>query len=465
MKKILAALLLAGCANSLQADAIDDYVNAEMARERIPGVALAIVRHGELMRAQGFGFANIEHRVPVHPDTVFQSGSIGKQFTATAVMLLVEEGKLRLDESIRTYLPDSPRWWAPITLRHLLTHTSGLAGDPGLDMRADYTEEQFLKLIYKQPQDFPAGQRWSYSNTGYVVLGIVIGKVSGEFYADFLKKRVFEPLGMHTAQLIDDRGIVPNRASGYEVTPAAIRNQEWASPTVNSTADGSLYLTVLDYAKWDAGLLAGKILKPESWAQIATPVTLNSGKTYPYGFGWMLEKYAGQDVRKHSGSWQGFTTFIIRYLGDEITVIVLTNSDRGTPTRIARQVAGLYEPKLAAPAAAPIEESNPKVTADVRGLLERITAGKAERAEFANDPSKEEFAAAMTGAQQELQALGALLEIKLFEQTELGDDQYYRYRLRYEKGMREVNVGFNPEGKVASIELATVTAWDEPLSQ
>jgi CubicO group peptidase (beta-lactamase class C family) len=158
MRKIMAALLLAGCANTLQADAIDDYVTAEMARERIPGVALAIVKHGELMRAQGYGFANIEHRVPVHPDTIFQSGSIGKQFTSTAVMLLVEDGKLRLDESIRTDLPDSPKWWAPITLRHLLTHTSGLAGDPAIDLHTEYTEEQLLKVLYKQPQDFPAGQ-------------------------------------------------------------------------------------------------------------------------------------------------------------------------------------------------------------------------------------------------------------------------------------------------------------------
>src|SRR5688572_19363970 len=143
-KKLLAVFLYAGVATGARADAIDDYVNAEIARYNVPGLALAIMRHGQLVRAQGYGFANLEHRVPVHPDTLFKSGAVGKQFTAVAVMFLVEDGKLRLDESVRKYLPDAPPTWAPITVRQLLNHTSGLPPYPDGEFRRDYTDDELL---------------------------------------------------------------------------------------------------------------------------------------------------------------------------------------------------------------------------------------------------------------------------------------------------------------------------------
>src|SRR6185295_6850667 len=170
MKKFLVAVLFAGFAGGARADAIDDYINAEMARQHVPGLALVIMKHGQLVRTQSYGFANLEYHVPVHPDTLFQTGAIGKQFTAVAVMLLVEDGKLRLDESIRTYLPDAPRSWAPITIRHLLNHTSGLPTNPNGDIRREYSDDELLKGIYKQEPNFPAGSRWSYSNNAYVTL-------------------------------------------------------------------------------------------------------------------------------------------------------------------------------------------------------------------------------------------------------------------------------------------------------
>lgn len=460
--KLFSVLAALAATAPLHADAIDDYVNAEIARQRTPGAALAIIQHGELVRAQGYGYANIEHHVPVHPDTIFQSGSIGKQFTSTAIMLLVEDGKLKLDESIRTYLPEAPKSWQPIKLRHILTHTSGIAGDPGFDLRRDYTDEELLKIIYGLKLEFPPGERWSYSNSGYALLGLLVKRVSGEFYGDVLAKRVFGPLHMQTARVISDNDIVMNRAAGYEVTDKGIRNQEWVAPTGNSTADGSLYLTVLDYAKWDAGLLAGKILKPQSWAEVYTPVRLASGKTYPYGFAWALEKFAGQEVHQHGGSWQGFKTFFIRYLGDEISVVVLTNSTRGEPERIARTVAGLYNPKLALPPGAPIENRDPATTARVKRQVLLLADGKLDTSDFVKLPP-EDYKRVTEYFGPRIKEAGTLEELRLFGMTERGDDRVYRYRGRFEKGVLAINATLDPSGKLSSLTVNPEIAWDAPL--
>jgi CubicO group peptidase (beta-lactamase class C family) len=464
MTKLLAVLLLAGLTASVRADAIDDYIKAEIARQNVPGLALAIMRHGELVRVQGYGIANLEHSVPVHPDTIFKSGALGMQFTAVAAMLLVEDGKLSLDDSVRKYLPEAPRTWAPITIRTLLNHTSGLPSFPNGEFRTDYTDEQLLGIIYQQELNFPAGTRWKFSYAGYVTLGLLINRVSGEFYADLLAKRVFAPLGMQTARLIDELAVIRNRAAGYELRDGELRNAEWVSPTANSTADGSLYLSALDYARWDAGLQGGKILKPESWAEIARPARLASGRDYPYGLGRFLERSADQEAWRHSGSWQGFQTFIVRYLGDELTVVALANGESGDPARIARHVAGMLDPKFAQPPGAPIEDREPQVTERLKALLERIAAGHANYKDF-TFVSKQEFAEVMSVYQSTLKPLGALRELALFARKELGDDQVYRYRARYDQGLLEVNLSYAPNSKVADLDLVPARDWDAPIQQ
>jgi CubicO group peptidase (beta-lactamase class C family) len=239
--------------------------------------------------ARGYGLANVEHQVPVKPETIFQSGSMGKQFTATAVMMLVEEGKLSLDDKITKFFTDAPEAWRNITVRHLLTHTSGMTDYPqDFDLRRDYTEDELYARIKPIPLAFQPGEKWSYSNLAYVMLGLLIHKVSGKFYGDFLQERVFQPLGMTTARVISEADIVPNRAAGYRVTNGQLKNQSWVSPSLNTTADGALYLTVYDMAKWDAALYTEKLLKRSSLEEMWTPVKLNDGKTHPYGFGWAL---------------------------------------------------------------------------------------------------------------------------------------------------------------------------------
>ncbi|HTR67533.1 MAG TPA: serine hydrolase domain-containing protein [Terriglobales bacterium] len=339
---------------------VDKAVLAEMKQQRIPGLALGVYRDGQIVRVQGYGLANIELNVPVKPETLFQSGSVGKQFVSMAIMMLVEEGKVNLEDSITNYFPDAPATWKPIRVKNLLSHTSGLAEyesdertKPGAPfyLRLDHTEPELLKMIEAMPIENAPGDKWAYRNTNYVLLGMLIHKVTGEFYADFLTQRIFKPLGMNSTRLISEADIIPNRAAGYQIEKGELKNQDWVSPTYNSTADGALYFNVLDLAKWDAALYTEKLVKKSSLDQMWTVFKLNDGKPNPghYGFGWDIDEVNGHRVLEHGGAWQGFTCFIARYLDDKLTVVALTNldSDHSKPAKIVHAVAGMYDPALA----------------------------------------------------------------------------------------------------------------------
>jgi CubicO group peptidase (beta-lactamase class C family) len=345
-----------------QVASIDKYVTAEMGRERIPGSAVGIYRRGQILLAKGYGLADVELSVPVRPETIFQSGSTGKQFVSAVVMMLVEEGKVGRDDSIVKYFPNAPATWKPILIKNLLSHTSGLAeyeadertGPKGpFYLRLDYTEDELLEKTEALPIEFQPGEKWDYRNTNYLLLGIMIHKVTGKFYADYLAERIFKPLGMTSTRLISDADIIPNRSSGYELHDDKLQNQDWVSPTFNSTADGTLYFNVLDLAKWDEALYGTRLLKQSSLDRIWTVFALNDGKPNPanYGFGWEMNTLNGHKVIEHGGAWQGFTCDISRYVDDSLTVVVLTNLDAGhaRPTRIAHTVAGLVNPALMPP--------------------------------------------------------------------------------------------------------------------
>ena len=355
---VIALLLVTGAlAQAREGDAtsarVDSVVEAQRKSQKIPGVSLAVCRDGRIVKAAGYGLANVEWDIPVTPETIFQTGSVGKQFTATAVMMLVEEGKLGLDDKIVKFIPEAPATWNDVTVRNLLTHTSGIADYGGeedtmgkgvINFRKDYTEEELVQAFAKMPKDFPAGQKWSYSNTGYVLLGVIIHRVTGEFYGDFLQERIFGPLGMTSTRIISEADIVPQRSSGYRLVKGEWKNQEWVAPTLNTTADGALYTNVLDLAKWDAALYTTKLIKRSSLDAMWTPVKLTNGETYPYGFGWDLASKDGRRAVSHDGAWQGFTMSITRYLDERLTVIVMTNldSDNSKPEVIVDEVARIY---------------------------------------------------------------------------------------------------------------------------
>lgn len=345
---LLGVLLFTAMARIAAADRVSDFVNAYLKRKQIPGCALMVRHNGKVVLAAGYGFANLEHNVPVTPQTVFQSTSVGKQFTAMAVMILIEEKKLDLDDSISKYL-DLPNAWSAITVRHLLTHTSGLGDYPEkFSLQQDYTEDDLLNMIKAQPLGFAAGEKSSYSNLGYVILGILIHKVSGEFYGDLLQKRVFTPLGMSHTRVISEADIIPNRAAGYRLKDGTLKNQEWVAPSINTTADGSLYFTIEDIAKWDEALEKRKILSKAGVEQLWTPVSLNDGSAAPYGFGWHIAKTdSGHRLVEHGGAMQGFAAYIGRYPDDRLSVAALCNRAGARAGYIAKSVAGFYVPALA----------------------------------------------------------------------------------------------------------------------
>lgn len=326
---------------------VDTHVQSEMRTQQIPGLSLAVMESGRIVLAKGYGVSNVESQVPVKQETIFQSGSMGKQFTATAVMMLVENGKVALEDKITKYFTNAPASWTNVTVRHLLTHTAGFTGYPKeFDLRRDYTEDELLQRIAAIPLEFTPGEKWSYSNLGYVTLGILIHRVSGEFYGDFIQERIFKPLDMRTARVISEADIVPNRAAGYRLVQGKLKNQEWVSPTMNTTADGSLYLSVLDMAKWDAALYTDKILKKSSLNEMWTPVRLNNDQAQGYGFGWSLGEIRDHRVVEHSGAWQGFKSHIARYPEQGLTVVVFVNLVEADVTKIAHTIATFYRPEL-----------------------------------------------------------------------------------------------------------------------
>ena len=366
---------------------IDSFITTQMAHQKIPGLAVGIYSRGQILLAKGYGQANVELSVPVKAGTIFQSGSVGKQFVSAAIMILVEEDKLSLDDSIAKYLPDAPAAWKPILIKNLLSHTSGLAeyeseertGPKGpFYLRLDFTEDELLTRIEALPVEAAPGEKWDYRNTNYVLLGILIHKVTGKPYYEFLSERIFKPLGMTSTRLISDRDIILNRAAGYEIEDGQLKNQEWVSPTFNSTADGTLYFNVIDLAKWDDALYGAQLLKQSSLDRMWTVYLLNDGKPNRagYGFGWSIGKQNDHKRIEHGGAWQGFTCDISRYPDDNLTVVVLTNLAGANPGLIAQITAGLTDPLLLPPKLVPIADTQPAIAASLAKLLDQLMAGE-----------------------------------------------------------------------------------------
>lgn len=446
---------------------VDAFVQSELQRQHIPGAAVGVYRDGKLTKAQGYGLANVEWEATVTPDTIFQSGSVGKQFTATAVMMLMEEGKVGLEDPIKKYFPDAPETWNDIKVHNLLSHTSGLSeyetgprtkvGGP-FYIRMDFTEDELYKKIAEMPMDFKTGEDWSYRNTNYVLLGILIHKVTGKCYGDFLQERIFRPLGMSRTRIISDEDIIPRRSAGYRLVKGELKNQEWVSPTLNSTADGALYFTVEDLQKWDAALYTEKLLKKASLERMWTVEKLNNGKPNKanYGFAWEINNVNGHRVIEHGGAWQGFTTYIARYLDDRLTVVALTNLDSGhsNPKKITSGVAAIYNPALKPAEEKPMEDKEPQITQMVRELLGGIVDGKAKPEQFTEELRKRLFPEEIQELGPALKEFGELRALELMERTEEGERRNYRYRAKYPNLTLMISVGLTKDNKVAALNFS-----------
>jgi len=324
-------------------DPVDEFVHAEMERQHIPGLSLAVVRDGAMIKTQGYGLANVELAVPAEADTVYQLGSISKQFIAAGIMLLAEEGRMKLDASIREYLPDAPETWKAITIRHLLTHTSGLVQNDPLGLYEPARETQVLKAIAPLNLSSEPGEQFSYSNAGYNILALALEKVAGQRWDEFLSERVFKPLGMSATRRFSLTDIVERRAATYAFK-AVLSN---ISPTPRDLAAGGLLTTVGDLAKWDIALYGEKVLRRDSIDQMFTPAKLKDGTPAAfqgagYGFGWQVGALDGRRFVAHVGTRFGSVAYVIRYLDQHLGIAVMSNLDATRAMPIATGVARLY---------------------------------------------------------------------------------------------------------------------------
>lgn len=438
---------------------IDRYVQSEMQRQKIPGLSLAILRNGKIELLKSYGLANVEHQVPVKPETVFQSGSIGKQFTAAAIMILVQDGKLSLDDPISKFFPDVPATWSKITVRHLLNHTSGM-GDypPEIELQRNYTEDQLFAAFKKAPLQFEPGADWDYSNEGYVMLGILIRKVTGKFYGDFLQERIFRPLGMTTARVISEADIIPNRAAGYRLVDGQLKNQEWVSPSTNTTADGSLYFTILDLAKWDAALYTNRPLQQSTLAQVWAQTKLKDGPIRPYGFGWHTGVLHDRRVVFHGGAWQGFKSSITRFLDDKLTIIFFANSWDTNDFKLTRGLAAIFYPEFKLPRLERIDDRDREATALAHRVLMQIAKGGPDpnllTAELRTELSPQRVKTLRDTINSLSLPVAVVHLSEVVERRDEGGLRVYRYLLIDLGQTLSCTIKLTRDGKIASLDLA-----------
>ena len=331
-------------------DAVDDYIKKAMSRQHIPGLSLVVVRDGKVVKAKGYGLASLELGVPASPETVYELASATKPFVATAIMLLVQDGKIGLEDKVSKYLDETPEAWKSVTIRHLLSHTSGIK-DYSSDLRRafpyDTSPEKFAQEVMRESLNFAPGKKWAYSNTGYVLLSMVVLKASGKSYDAFLQERVFKPLGMKATRRDSPDEVVPNRAAGYLwVGGGGLRNADFLKYLMMNQGDGGILSTAPDLAKFDAALSTDRLLSAANRDVLWTPVKLNDGKTHGYGLGWFLGEVNGHKHVYHPGGSPGANTMISRYPDDRLTVIFLTNGGAAYAQGLDLGIAQRYVPGL-----------------------------------------------------------------------------------------------------------------------
>ena len=301
--------------------------------------SVLVARGNEILFDKGYGFANLEWNIPNSPSTRFRLGSITKQFTAASIFLLEERGKLSVNDPVKKYLPDAPAAWDKITIYNLLTHTSGI---PSFTSFPDYaslepfatTPEQLVKRFRDKPLDFQPGEKWSYSNSGYVLLGYLLEKISGESYEKFVQENIFVPLGMKDSGYDSNSAIIPHRAAGYSPGPNGPENAGFINMTVPLSA-GGLYSTTEDLLRWEQALFGGKVLSSASLQKMTTPFK----EDYACGLG--VHTVNGRKVVEHGGGIEGFNTMLAYYPEDKLTVVVLSNINGQAPQGIESKLAAL----------------------------------------------------------------------------------------------------------------------------
>jgi D-alanyl-D-alanine carboxypeptidase len=343
---------------------LDDRVKGIMERQHIPGMAVVVIRNGQVQELKGYGVTDITTKQPVSPNTKFGIGSNTKPFTAMAIMMLAEEGKVDLDKPISQYLADLPPQWKLLTLRQLLSHTAGISEDGYWRKRKQ--PKDLIKFV-KPELDFPPGESWMYSNSGFTLAGLVIEQASGQLYGDFLRDRIFKPLGMQQTQAKLEP--LPNLATGYEWKNDRLNKLELKGDQM-SLGSGNIISTASDMAKWVQALDRGKLLSASGYQQLWTSATLQNGRTTGYGLGWFVDNFNGHPLIQHGGNGYGYSSGLNRYPKDQLDVIILANNIDVDGERVAGSIASVYEPTVSIVGVSPKPDPNPAFTQRFLALLQ-----------------------------------------------------------------------------------------------
>ncbi|HSK80873.1 MAG TPA: serine hydrolase [Thermoanaerobaculia bacterium] len=398
----------AASVSKAEVSAYADRLLAEAYPADEPGAAAIVVLDGEVVLRKGYGLANVELQVPNGPEMVFELGSVTKQFTAAAILMLAERGQLRIEDDVTKYLPDYPTHGQKITIEHLLTHTSGIPSYTGLPewiprVREEMKLETLIGLFKDKPLEFTPGERWAYNNSAYVLLGAVIEKASGKSYEQFIEEEVFKPLGMKDSRYGHAAELVSRRAYGYGRDGENWKNADYLSMT-QPYAAGSLLSTVDDLVLWDKALSGGTLLRKASLDRMFTAVKLNSGQSTRYGYGWAVFDWEGRRIVEHGGDIFGFTSYVSRVPQERLFIAILSNNEASDPrpeaivARIQGKIFGSpLEDRKPLPLAAREmdeyvgvyrfdEETTRTITRDGDKLFSRRSGGgKAEIKAFAKD--------------------------------------------------------------------------------
>lgn len=322
---------------------VDAIVAKALGKPGAAGLSVAIARDGKIVLSKGYGLADVEFDVPADAQTIFRIGSITKQFTAAAIMRLIEQGKLALDDPMTKFLPDYPMQGNVVTIRNLLNHTSGIKSmtDIGEEWEKtqplDLTHEQMLALVKDKPFDFKPGDEWRYNNTGYYILGMIIEKITGKTYAEYLQEEFFTPLKLDRTSYEVSSEIIRNRAQGYSIDKGKLVNAAPLGMT-QPFAAGSLISTAEELIEWEMALTSGKVVSAESFEMMITPTVLNDGKPQPYGFGIAIDSEAQPKRVWHNGGINGFNSMLLWLPDEKVFIAVLSNGEPVSSDRVGDEI-------------------------------------------------------------------------------------------------------------------------------
>ena len=440
------------------ADAVDDFLLTQMQRNHVPGLSVAIVRDGKIVKLKGYGIANLEWQQPVTPDTVFQIASSTKPFAGTALMLLVDQGKISPSDKVRKYIPDAPAEWEAMTIRHLATHSSGISGR--VDAGDNASVQEYVKAAFKNPLDYKPGEKSAYGFADSVVLTYIIEKISGQNFVDFLNSSLIRPLGMTSTSFdfasvsgpVRFSDVIPKRAGIYSWENGKNQNYTFYYP-VRGYAAGGMLSTASDIAKLATALDGGKLLSQQSIEQMWSRDKLADGTMNGFGVGWVVEEYNGRRTVGHSGG--PALADILRFPDEKLTIIVLANGQRLFPY-LAKGIAEIYFPPPVLPEAVAIADNDPELTKIVGKVLADGAADEVDASLFTEEAKKEFVGAFKRFGLPYFAQFGPMTSLKLVEHKETEDGITRRYRADYGKKAAVWTFQFDKQKKIKSLEPKTL---------